>query len=137
MSGVTTTGTTAFPDLDNLPKGTNLWRAFLNWAGGLGIIVVAMIFLPAMKVGGMQFFRSEGFDTLGKILPRAFDIAREMTGVYIAMTASCMVVYILLGMKASTRWCWRCPPARPADSPITTPVSRPSSGRRNMPPPSS
>lgn len=36
MSGVTTTGTTAFPDLDNLPKGTNLWRAFLNWAGGWG-----------------------------------------------------------------------------------------------------
>lgn len=98
MSGVTTTGTTAFPALDGLPKGTNLWRAFLNWAGGLGIIVVAMIFLPVMKVGGMQFFRSEGFDTLGKILPRAFDIAREMTGVYLAMTASCMVVYILLGM---------------------------------------
>nr|WP_029371442.1 TrkH family potassium uptake protein [Paracoccus sp. TRP] len=99
MSGMTTTGTTVFPDLDSLPKGTNLWRAFLNWAGGLGIIVVAMIFLPVMKVGGMQFFRSEGFDTLGKILPRAFDIAREMTGVYIAMTACSMVVYILLGMK--------------------------------------
>lgn len=98
MSGVTTTGTTAFPQLDDLPKGTNLWRAFLNWSGGLGIIVVAMIFLPVMKVGGMQFFRSEGFDTLGKILPRAFDIAREMTGVYIAMTALCMIVYILLGM---------------------------------------
>lgn len=99
MSGVTTTGTTVFDGLDDLPKGTNLWRAFLNWAGGLGIIVVAMIFLPVMKVGGMQFFRSEGFDTLGKILPRAFDIAREMTGVYFAMTATCMVVYILLGMQ--------------------------------------
>lgn len=98
MSGFTTTGATAFPSLDDLPKGTNLWRVFLNWSGGLGIIVVAMIFLPVMKVGGMQFFRSEGFDTLGKILPRAFDIAREMTWVYIALTAVCMVVYILLGM---------------------------------------
>lgn len=98
MSGLTTTGTTAFVGLDDLPKGANLWRAFLNWAGGLGIIVVAMIFLPVMKVGGMQFFKSEGFDTLGKILPRAFDIARETTGVYIALTAICMVVFILLGM---------------------------------------
>lgn len=98
MSGLTTTGTTAFVGLDDLPKGTNLWRAFLNWSGGLGIIVVAMIFLPVMKVGGMQFFKSEGFDTLGKILPRAFDIARETTGVYIALTAICMVVFILLGM---------------------------------------
>lgn len=51
-----------------------------------------------MKVGGMQFFKSEGFDTLGKILPRAFDIARETTGVYIALTAICMLVFILLGM---------------------------------------
>lgn len=99
MSGLTTTGTTAFEGLDHLPKGTNLWRSFLNWAGGLGIIVVAMIFLPVMKVGGMQFFKSEGFDTLGKILPRAFDIARETTGVYIALTAVCMIVYILLGMN--------------------------------------
>ena len=98
MSGLTTTGTTAFVGLDHLPKGTNLWRAFLNWAGGLGIIVVAMIFLPVMKVGGMQFFKSEGFDTLGKILPRAFDIARETTAVYFALTCTCMVVYILLGM---------------------------------------
>jgi len=99
MSGVTTTGATAFPELDTLPKGTNLWRAFLNWAGGLGIIVVAMIFLPVMKVGGMQFFKSEGFDTLGKILPRAFDIAREMTWVYIALTAICISVFMVMGMK--------------------------------------
>ena len=47
----------------------------LQWFGGLGIVVVAMIFLPALKVGGMQLFRSEAFDTLGKILPRAGDIA--------------------------------------------------------------
>ncbi|MDS9467172.1 TrkH family potassium uptake protein [Paracoccus sp. MBLB3053] len=98
MSGLTTTGATAIPDLDNLPKGTNFWRGFLNWSGGLGIIVVAMIFLPVMKVGGMQFFKSEGFDTLGKILPRAFDIAREMTWVYIGLTALCAIVYILMGM---------------------------------------
>ena len=49
--------------------GTLLWRGMLQWFGGLGIVVVAMIFLPALKVGGMQLFRSEAFDTLGKILP--------------------------------------------------------------------
>ncbi|MFB9224947.1 TrkH family potassium uptake protein [Paracoccus cavernae] len=98
MSGMSTTGTTAFPSLDSLPKGTHLWRALLQWLGGLGIIVVAMIFLPVMKVGGMQFFRSEGFDTLGKILPRAFDIAMETTLVYIFMTGACVVTFIILGM---------------------------------------
>ncbi len=100
MSGFTTTGTTAFPSLDELPRGINLWRCFLNWAGGLGIIVVAMIFLPVMKVGGMQFFKSEGFDTLGKILPRAFDIAGEMTAIYCGLTALCMLSYLLMGMDA-------------------------------------
>ncbi len=37
MSGFTTTGTTAFPELDGLPRGTNMWRGFLNWAGGWGL----------------------------------------------------------------------------------------------------
>ena len=98
MSGVTTTGTTAFSQLDPLPKGTNLWRAMLHWMGGLGIVVVAMVFLPVMKVGGMQFFRSEGFDTLGKILPRAGEIASEMTRIYMILTAACIITYLLLGM---------------------------------------
>ncbi|WP_294927412.1 TrkH family potassium uptake protein [uncultured Paracoccus sp.] len=98
MSGMTTTGTTAFPVLEGLPHGTHLWRAMLQWMGGLGIIVVAMLFLPVMKVGGMQFFRTEGFDTMGKILPRAGEIAREIALVYIAMTTVCAVVFVLLGM---------------------------------------
>ena len=99
MSGITTTGTTAFPQLDGLPKGTHLWRAILQWSGGLGIVVVAMVFLPVMKVGGMQFFRSEGFDTLGKILPRAGEIAAEMTRIYFFLTGACIITYILLGMN--------------------------------------
>lgn len=99
ISGMTTTGTTAFPALDGLPKGTHLWRALLQWLGGLGIIVVAMIFLPVMKVGGMQFFRTEGFDTLGKVLPRAFDIAAEIALVYIFITGACFVTFLMLGMN--------------------------------------
>jgi trk system potassium uptake protein TrkH len=100
MSGLTTTGTTVFTGLDALPRGTNLWRVMQNWLGGLGILIVAMIFLPVMKVGGMQFFRSEGFDTLGKILPRAFDISRALIQVYLGMTLACAVVYRLLGLPA-------------------------------------
>ncbi|MDM7459119.1 MAG: TrkH family potassium uptake protein [Paracoccus sp. (in: a-proteobacteria)] len=98
MSGVTTTGTTVLPVLDDLPRGTHLWRALLQWMGGLGIVVVAMVFLPVMRVGGMQFFRSEGFDTLGKVLPRAGAIAAEMTWVYLALTGACALSYLLLGM---------------------------------------
>ncbi len=98
MSGLTTTGTTAFPHLDGLSYGVHLWRSTLHWAGGLGIVVVAMVFLPVMKVGGMQFFRSEGFDTLGKILPRAGEIAAEMTQIYLLLTVACILTYAMLGM---------------------------------------
>lgn len=98
MSGMTTTGTTVFPQLDTLPRGTNIWRALLHWMGGLGIVVVAMLFLPAMRVGGMQFFRSEGFDTQGKALPRARDIAAELTLIYIGLTGACLVSFLAFGM---------------------------------------
>jgi trk system potassium uptake protein TrkH len=60
MSGLTTTGATCSTGLDNLPVGINLWRGLLQWFGGIGIIVVAMVFLPELRVGGMQIFRSEG-----------------------------------------------------------------------------
>lgn len=98
MSGMTTTGTTVITGLDALPPGANLWRAMLQWLGGLGIVIVALIFLPVMKVGGMQFFRAEGFDTLGKVLPRALDISAALVQIYVAMTVACAVVFWALGM---------------------------------------
>ncbi|AZB64755.1 trk system potassium uptake protein TrkH [[Luteovulum] sphaeroides subsp. megalophilum] len=98
MSGFTTTGTTVFVGLDALPLGTNLWRGMLQWLGGLGIVIVAMIFLPVMKVGGMQFFRSEGFDTLGKILPRALDISTALIQIYLVLTMACVMTFLALGI---------------------------------------
>ncbi len=97
-SGITTTGASVLPDVDHLPAGINLWRAMLNWLGGLGIAFIAMIFLPVMRVGGMQFFRTEGFDTFGKVLPRATDIAGQLFIVYVGLTVACMGSYSLAGM---------------------------------------
>jgi len=100
VSGITTTGSTVIAGLDDLPPGMNLWRGMLNWLGGLGIAFVAMIFLPVMRTGGMQFFRTEGFDTFGKALPRATDIARQLLGVYAGLTVICAAVYGAIGMTA-------------------------------------
>lgn len=98
VSGITTTGSTVIVGLEGYPEGMNLWRGMLNWLGGLGIAFIAMIFLPVMRVGGMQFFRTEGFDTFGKALPRATDIALSLLGVYAALTVACMLVYSAVGM---------------------------------------
>ncbi len=98
MSALTTTGATTFTQLETLPAGLLLWRGVLQWLGGIGIIVVAMVFLPELKVGGMQIFRSEAFDTMGKILPRAGEIARQISQIYVAMTVVCALTYSALGM---------------------------------------
>ena len=100
VSGLTTTGATVIYGLDEMPAGMNLWRGLLNGAGGLGIAFVAMIFLPVMRVGGMQFFRTEGFDTFGKALPRATDIARDLLGVYVGLIVIAGVTFAAIGMTA-------------------------------------
>jgi len=100
MSGLTTTGTTVIAGLDALPRGLLLWRGILQWLGGLGIVIVALVFLPEMRVGGMQFFRSEGFDTLGKAMPRTIDISKGVLNVYLVLTLACTFAYLALGMGA-------------------------------------
>lgn len=99
MSGLTTTGSTVLTGIDALPDGLKLWRGLLQWFGGIGIIVVAMVFLPELRVGGMQIFRSEGFDTFGKILPRAGEIARSISVIYLALTLACGLAYLASGMS--------------------------------------
>ncbi len=98
MSGMTTTGSTVISGLDDLPRGLLLWRGLLQWLGGIGIIVVAMVFLPELRVGGMQIFKSEAFDTMGKILPRAQEIAKQISVIYLVLTMVCALVYTVLGM---------------------------------------
>jgi trk system potassium uptake protein len=98
MSGMTTTGTTIMVGLDDKPVAILLWRSILQWLGGLGIVIVALVFLPVMKVGGMQYFRAEGFDTLGKILPRVRDISVMLIEVYLALTVATAVAYVIAGM---------------------------------------
>ena len=98
MSGLTTTGATVLPGLDALPKGLLLWRGQMQWLGGIGIIVVAMVFLPELRVGGMQIFRTQGFDTFGKILPRATEIASRISVIYLSLTFTCVMFYLMSGM---------------------------------------
>lgn len=100
ISGFTTTGATVFTGLEHLPPGLLLWRGIIQWLGGIGIIVMAMVFLPELKVGGMQVFRSEAFETMGKILPRAAEIARGISAIYVGLTVTCALCYMVAGQSA-------------------------------------
>ena len=59
MSGITTTGSTVISNLDETPKSILMWRAIMQWLGGVGIIVMATTVLPLLKVGGMQVFKTD------------------------------------------------------------------------------
>lgn len=99
MSAITTTGSTVISGLDKAPPGILLWRGELQWIGGLGVIVMAVAVLPILKVGGMQFFRVESFDTSGKILPRATQISGALSLVYLVLTLICAAAYNFAGMS--------------------------------------
>ena len=99
MSGITTTGATIITNLDNSPKSILLWRAIMQWLGGIGIIVMAITILPLLKVGGMQLFKMEGPDTTEKILPRTIEVATIIISTYFFLTILCGLFYWLFGMS--------------------------------------
>ncbi len=99
MSGITTTGSTIITNLDNAPKGILIWRASLQWLGGIGIIVMAITVLPLLNIGGMQLFRIEGSDTTEKILPKTREVTLIISIIYLTLTFACGIAYWVFGMS--------------------------------------
>ena len=99
MSGVTTTGSTIIQDVESMPHGILIWRALLQWIGGVGIIVMAVSILPVLQVGGMQVFRTESSDTTEKILPKTTQIASAVILIYLILTLFCLISYWIFGMN--------------------------------------
>ena len=99
MSGITTTGSTVITNLDNSPKSILMWRAIMQWLGGVGIIVMAITVLPLLKVGGMQLFKIESSDKPEKILPKTSQVAFIIISTYLILTFCCAFFYKILGMN--------------------------------------
>lgn len=99
-SGLTTTGATIYRDLRPVAGELLLWRALLQWVGGIGIVVAAILILPALNIGGMQWFRSESSDMSDKILPRLRALALAILRLYLILSAACWLAYMLAGMGA-------------------------------------
>lgn len=99
-SGLSTTGSTVLVGLDSLPLSINLWRAFLHWLGGMGVIVLAVAVLPLLGIGGRQLFKAEtpGPMKESSLTPRIAETAKGLWGVYLVLTVACMVALRLAGM---------------------------------------
>lgn len=99
VSGVTTTGSTVLTHLENQPPGILFWRALLQWVGGVGIIVMAMIMLPFLGVGGMQLFQTESSERSERVTPRARQLVGYIVSIYGLLTFACTALYLAFGMS--------------------------------------
>ena len=99
MSGITTTGSTIISNLNEMPKSILLWRAILQWLGGIGIIIMAITLMPIMNVGGMQLFKVSSNDSNEKILPKSKEIALRLIYIYSLLTLTCAITYKIFGMS--------------------------------------
>lgn len=99
-SAMTTTGATVLVGLDSLPASLNVWRAMLQWLGGMGVVVLAVAILPLLGVGGRQLFRAEAPGPMkdAKLTPRISETAKGLWKVYFLLTALCVLAYAAAGM---------------------------------------
>lgn len=100
MSGLTTTGATVLTGLDTLPEAVLFYRQFLQWLGGMGIVVLAVAILPLLGVGGMQLYRAETPGPMkdSKLTPRITETAKALWYIYLSLTVGCAVAFNLAGM---------------------------------------
>lgn len=99
VSGITTTGSTVLSGLDQMSHGILLWRSVVQWIGGIGIIGFAIVFLPFLRIGGMQLFRTESSDASEKIMPKTAHVTTSILVVYVLLTSIFGLTYKLLGMS--------------------------------------
>jgi len=98
VSGITTTGSTVLVNLDGAPPTALLWRSTVQWIGGIGIIGIAILVLPFLRIGGMQLFRLESSDRSEKAIPRLRTVALAVGEIYLLLTVACLAAYWLPGM---------------------------------------
>ena len=98
VSALTATGGTVMVKLDSQPRGILLWRALLQGIGAVGIIVLAILVLPSLRIGGMQLFQAESSDRSEKVMPRAFGLMSAITAIFAILLVACTFTYMALGM---------------------------------------
>lgn len=100
FSALTTTGATVIVGLDELPKAILFYRQFLQWFGGMGIIVLAVAILPVLGIGGMQLYRAEipGPVKDNKVTPRIAETAKALWYIYLSLTIACATAFWAAGM---------------------------------------
>ena len=101
VSGLTASGATVLSGLERLPPSLNIWRGFMIWLGGMGVIVLAVAIMPLLGVGGSQLFKAETPTPMKdtKLTPRIAETAKGLWLVYFGLTVACGFAYYWAGMS--------------------------------------
>lgn len=106
VSGFTTTGASILTDIESIPRGLHFWRSFIQWLGGMGIIVLGVAILPFLGVGGMQLYKAEVPSPVpDKLKPRIRDTAMVLWKVYAIMSVVEIVLLKIGGMNLFDAMC--------------------------------
>jgi trk system potassium uptake protein TrkH len=110
ISALTATGATALSGLDSLPVSVNVWRCFLQYIGGLGIILLVVAVLPLLGLGGLQLYRAEAPGPMkdAKLTPRIAETARGLWTVYFVLSLACLLAYRWAGMTWADAFMHMC-----------------------------
>lgn len=100
VSGFTTTGSSVLTDIEVVPAGILFWRSFIQWLGGMGIIVLSVAILPFLGVGGMELYKAEVPSPIpDKLKPRIRDTAMVLWKVYALISGAEIVILMICGMS--------------------------------------
>jgi len=106
VSGFTTTGASILTNIQAVSKGLLFWRSFIQWLGGMGIIVLSVAILPFLGVGGMQLYKAEVPSPVpDKLRPRIRDTAMILWKVYALISLVQNVLLLLGGMSLYDALC--------------------------------
>jgi trk system potassium uptake protein TrkH len=106
VSGFTTTGASVLTNIEAVSKGLLFWRSFIQWLGGMGIIVLSLAILPFLGVGGMQLYKAEVPTPVpDKLKPRIRDTAMILWKVYALMSLAQVIFLVVGGMTLYDALC--------------------------------
>ncbi|GGN27300.1 MULTISPECIES: TrkH family potassium uptake protein [Marinomonas] len=102
ISALTTTGATILSGLDDMPPTFLMYRQFLQWMGGLGVVIFVVAILPMLNIGGMRLLKAETPGPIkdDKLSPRMSSTTHYLWMVYLAITVLCALSYYVAGMSA-------------------------------------
>ncbi len=105
-SGFTTTGATVLSDLSQVPASIIVWRALLQWIGGLATLIALATLLGPLSGSTLidRQLRFIGHSTHGTALHMR-EAIRSITPLYSALTAACFVLLTVSGIPAFDAFC--------------------------------